>query len=447
MKLYSKQQVLSFCGITGGVVACVCVALFAWYVVQTPNRSNSANGTSAQNNFTQDNYSADNNYIEENLQSAQNNQLADAFDAENFSAENFGADNGASATNLFNTTNALASQAINYTQDELQNIRVYEQCQDAVVNITTQVMAINWFLEAVPQESGSGSGAIIDKRGYVVTNTHVIQDAYRIYISLSDGTQYEGTVVGSDSASDIAVVRFNPPQNMELKTIPFGDSSALKVGQKVIAIGNPFGFDRTLTTGVVSGLGRPIQTSSDTIIRDMIQTDTAINPGNSGGPLLDTQGRIVGINTTIYSTSGSSAGIGFAVPVNTAKRVVSELIQYGKVNRGVLDATLFQLNASIANYAKLPVTAGLMVNQVVPNGSADKAGLRGGTEGVRYGSTRNSQVIYLGGDVIVAIDGISIATLADYYSALESKKPGDTVNITVVRNNKTQVLRVPLVAN
>ena len=243
-----------------------------------------------------------------------------------------------------------ADMQATYTQDELQNITVYEKCNGAVVNINTQVMAVNWFLEPVPQEGGSGSGSIIDKRGYVVTNVHVISDAYKIYISLSDGTQYEGRVIGTDSASDIAVLKFDPPAGVELQTIPFGDSENLKVGQKVIAIGNPFGFERTMTTGIVSGLGRPIQSSTGTIIRDMIQTDTAINPGNSGGPLLDTQGRMIGINTMIYSTSGSSAGVGFAVPVNTARRVVSDLIQYGTVRRGVIEASYVQLTSSIADY-------------------------------------------------------------------------------------------------
>lgn len=331
-----------------------------------------------------------------------------------------------------------------YTQDEVQNITVYETCKDAVVNITTEVVAVNWFLEPVPQEGSSGSGAIIDKRGYVVTNTHVIADAYRIYISLSDGTQYEGTVIGSDSASDIAVVKFTPPENMELRTIDFGESTHLKIGQKVIAIGNPFGLDRTMTTGIVSGLGRPIQSSQNTIIRDMIQTDTAINPGNSGGPLLDTNGRIVGINTMIYSKSGDSAGISFAVPANTAKRVAAELIQNGKVRRGTIDASFVQLNSSIANYAKLAVNSGLLVQQVVPNGNAEKAGIKGGTQAVRYGSARNSQVIYLGGDVITAIDGIAVSSLAGYYAALESKKPGEEVSVAVLRGRKTEVIEIVL---
>lgn len=338
-----------------------------------------------------------------------------------------------------------ADIASSYTQDELQNITVYEKCNEAVVNINTQVMAVNWFLEPVPQDGGSGSGSIIDTRGYVVTNVHVVADAYKIYISLADGTQYEGRVIGTDSASDIAVLKFDPPSGVELKTIPFGDSSKLKVGQKLLAIGNPFGLERTLTTGVVSGLGRPIQTSDDTIIRNMIQTDTAINPGNSGGPLLDTQGRMIGINTMIYSTSGSSAGIGFAVPVDTARRVVSDLIQYGTVRRGAIQASYVQLTSSIAQYAGLDISAGLLVSEQVSGGNSEKAGIKAGTEAVRYGTSRNNTVIYLGGDVITAIDTISVGSLADYYSALESKRPGDIVTVTVYRNKQYVPIHVTLV--
>ena len=333
---------------------------------------------------------------------------------------------------------------LNYTQDEIQNISVYENCNEAVVNINTAVMGVNWFLEPVPQEGGSGSGSIINGEGYVVTNVHVIEGAYKIYISLSDGTQYEGKVIGIDEASDIAVIKFDPPKDVELKTIPFGESGNLKVGQKVLAIGNPFGFERTLTTGIVSGLGRPIRNSNNVIIRDMIQTDTAINPGNSGGPLLDTQGRMIGINTMIYSTSGSSAGIGFAVPINTAKRVISDLIQYGKVRRGAIDGVLVQLTNSISNYAKLPVSQGLLVSELSNNSFAKQTGLKAGTEAVQYGSRFNSTTIYLGGDVIIAIDGVSVTSLADYYSLLESKKPGDSVTLTIIRNRKQQDITVKL---
>ncbi len=344
--------------------------------------------------------------------------------------------------NVLQTAAALAQQG--YTQDETQNISVYQTYNDAVVNITTQVMSVNWFLEAVPQEGGSGSGSIIDDRGYVVTNVHVIEGAYKIYISLQDGTQYEGKVIGTDTASDIAVIKFDPPAGVQLKTIPFGNSDTLKVGQKVLAIGNPFGFERTLTTGIVSGLGRPIKNSNNTIIRNMIQTDTAINPGNSGGPLLDTTGRMIGINTMIYSTSGSSAGVGFAVPINTAKRVVQDLITYGKVMRGTIDGTFVQLTSSISRYAGIPVNQGLLVSELSRKSHAIEDGLLAGTEAVQYGSRFNSTTIYLGGDVITAINGTAVTSLADYYSLLEDKKPGDAITMTIIRNKKEQNIRITL---
>jgi len=337
----------------------------------------------------------------------------------------------------------VANNAVTYTQEELLNISVYEKCSEAVVNINTQVTGINWFLEPVVEEGGSGSGSIIDKRGYVITNVHVINNATKIYISLSDGTQYEGQIVGSDPESDIAILKFTPPAGTVLKTIPFGDSRLLKVGQKVIAIGNPFGLERTMTTGIVSGLGRPIQNSNNTIIRNMIQTDTAINPGNSGGPLLDTAGRMIGINTMIYSSSGNSAGVGFAVPAETAQRVAADLIQYGKVKRGIIQASLVQLNSSIADYARLDISSGVLVSEVTQNGNAAAAGIKGGTQGVRYGTT-NPRIIYLGGDIITGIDDIKVTSLADYFSALESKRPGDTVTVTVHRDRRDYRINVKL---
>lgn len=330
-----------------------------------------------------------------------------------------------------------------YTQDELQNISVYEKCNEAVVNITTQTMGYNWFLEPVITGSGSGSGSIIDKRGYVVTNVHVIEDAATINISLADGSNYEGRVVGKDVESDIAVLKFDPDPKTVLKTIQFGTSDALKVGQKVIAIGNPFALERTMTTGIISGLGRPIQESSNVIIRNMIQTDAAINPGNSGGPLLDSQGRMIGINTIIYSKSGSSSGVGFAIPVSTARRVVRDLLTYGKVNRGTIQASFVQNTCRIASYAGYKINTGLLVNKVRPGSLAAKAGLKGGTQAVQYG-TFNPQTIYLGGDIIIEVDGIRIDGLADYYSALEDKKPGNKVNITVYRDGHNIELTLEL---
>ena len=333
--------------------------------------------------------------------------------------------------------------AAGYTQEEAQNINVYALCNEAVVNINTQVTAYDWFLQPYVQEGGSGSGSIIDKRGYILTNVHVIEGATKIYVSLFDGTQYEAEVVGTDLDSDLAVIKFTPPSGMELKTIAFGDSSSLKVGQRVIAIGNPFGLERTMTTGIVSGLGRPIQNSNNRIIRDMIQTDAAINPGNSGGPLLDTNGKMIGINTMIQSSSGSSAGVGFAVPSTTAVRVVADLIKYGKVHRGTIDATVIQLSRRIAQYAGLDISNGVLISEVVKGGNAESAGLKGGTEAAYYGSRRD--IIYIGGDVITQIDNIAITSLADYYSALESKKAGDMVTVVVRRNRKNVTLKIKLV--
>ena len=336
----------------------------------------------------------------------------------------------------------VASNSAVYKQDELENINVYKTCNEAVVNINTKVTSYDWFWDPYVTDGGSGSGSIIDQRGYILTNVHVISGASKIYVSLADGSQYEATVIGEDIDSDLAVIKIDVPSGTTLKTIPFADSTQLVVGQKVIAIGNPFGMERTMTTGIVSGLGRPIQNSNNRIIRNMIQTDAAINPGNSGGPLLDTSGHMVGINTMIMSSSGSSSGVGFAVPSEIAIRVVSDLIKYGKVQRGVINASIVQLTSRIAQYAGLDISTGMLVSEVDDGSNAAKAGLKGGTKAVYYGS-RNT-ILYLGGDVITKIDGINITSLAEYYSALESKKPGDVVSVVVHRNKKDVTLKITL---
>ncbi|MDR0550393.1 MAG: trypsin-like peptidase domain-containing protein [Spirochaetaceae bacterium] len=337
--------------------------------------------------------------------------------------------------------NLNAAELQPFTENERENIAIYDQLNDAVVNITTETVTFDWFLEPVPQEGDAGSGSIIDTRGYVLTNNHVIKNAYKVYVNLAGGTQIEGTVVGTDPENDLAVIKFIPPKDIDLKTVPFGDSSNLKVGQKVLAIGNPFGYDRTLTVGIVSGLGRPIQASRNSpIIRDMIQTDASINPGNSGGPLLDATGKMIGINSIISSPSGGSVGVGFAVPVNTAKRVVAELIEHGKVRRGWIDANIVQIFPALVRYAKLPVQSGLLVSRTKKGGQAEKAGIRQGADAVRYGSS----VIYLGGDIITTVDGIKTESLADLYSALEDNKPGEKVEIEVLRGGKTVKLMVVL---
>lgn len=411
MKLYSRSELIKYLVITGLVVA-VFVSLFA--IIINKRTSKSVN---------------DSVQISENLENR--NELTN---------QEKSADSG-NSTGIENYIQV--SNEAKYTTEEAQNIYVYDNCNEAVVNINTQVTAYDWFLQPYVQEGGSGSGSIIDKQGYILTNVHVIQGATKIYVSLFDGTQYEAEVIGQDLDSDLAVIKFTPPEGMELKTISFGNSSELRVGQRVIAIGNPFGLERTITTGIVSGLGRPIQNSNNRIIRDMIQTDAAINPGNSGGPLLDTTGKMIGINTMIKSSSGSSAGVGFAVPSETAVRVVADLIKYGKVQRGTIDAEVIQLSSRIAQYAGLDISTGVLVSRVEEKGKAEKAGLQGGTEAVYYGSRRD--IIYIGGDVITKIDNITISTLADYYSALESKRPGDEVTVIVRRNRKNVTLKITLI--
>lgn len=331
-----------------------------------------------------------------------------------------------------------------YTDDEQNNITIYQNSNEAVVNISTEVVYQSFF-DVYSQEGDIGSGSIIDKRGYILTNNHVVKNASKVYVTLANGARQQGVVVGVDVENDLAVVKIDP-QGQDLKIIPLGDSSTLKVGQKVLAIGNPFAYDRTLTTGIVSGLGRPVKNSdSNVIIRNMIQTDASINPGNSGGPLLDSHGNMIGINTMIISGNGGSGsvGVGFAVPVDTARRVVPELIANGKVRRGWIDAVPIQLFPELVNYARLPVSTGLLLSRVDAGSNAAQAGLHGGNrnKGVRYGRT----IIYLGGDVIVEVAGLAIDGIADLYTALEDKKPGDRVKVVYYRGNEKLETQVTLI--
>lgn len=328
-----------------------------------------------------------------------------------------------------------------YDRDELENILIYEEYNDAVVNITTVVMVYNFFLEPIPQEGGSGSGAIIDKSGIVLTNNHVVKGAEQVYITLSDGTQHIGELIGTDRENDLTLLQFDPGDR-DLKVIPFGNSEDLHVGQKVLAIGNPYGLERTLTTGIVSGLGRPLKTENGHIIRNMIQTDASINPGNSGGPLLDSKGNMIGINTMIYSPTGGSVGIGFAVPIDTARRVVPDLMEYGHVIRGWIDIEPVQLFPSLVRYAKLSTAQGILVSRVQSGSPAEQAGLKGGSpnNAVRSGSS----VIYLGGDIIVAVNGTTVNNFTDYYSALENTRPGETITLSILRGRRSMDLEVVL---
>jgi S1-C subfamily serine protease len=322
------------------------------------------------------------------------------------------------------------------TNDEENNIAIFKSASPSVVNITSSRL-VRSFYSLNPQEipQGSGSGFIWDENGYVVTNFHVIQQASRLTVTLQDGSGYEARVVGFEPDKDLAVLKIDAPRE-KLHAIAVGDSSLLEVGRKVIAIGNPFGLDTTMTVGVVSALGREINALSQRKIRDLIQTDAAINPGNSGGPLLNSLGQLVGVNTAIYSPTGANSGIGFAIPANTVKKIVPELIQYGRVQTPTLGIHHFPLQQ--ANYYRQRWgIEGVIVLDVLEGGNPSRAGMRGLTETARG--------IVLG-DVIVDIDGTPIKNEDDLLTVLEGHQPGDTVTITTVRDNQRRRYEIELQA-
>jgi len=324
--------------------------------------------------------------------------------------------------------------------DEQNNIEIYDRVNRSVVYITTITLEYSYFFEAMPRE-GTGSGIIIDTEGHVLTNYHVVKGADQMRITLSDGTELAGKITGSDPENDLAVVKFDPKGRVVVP-VSWGSSTNLRVGQKVLAIGNPFGLDRTLTTGIISALNRPLENSEEnSVIRSTIQTDAAINPGNSGGPLLNSRGELIGINSAIYSPSGASAGVGFAIPVNTARRVVDELLRYGLVRRGWIDITPIQLFPALVSYFRLPVRSGVLVSEA--GAMARQSGLRGGdaASAVRYGRT----IIYGGGDIIVEIGGQKVTSYSDFLGALEQTKPGEVIAVKVVRSGQEKTLNVKLV--
>ena len=327
-----------------------------------------------------------------------------------------------------------------YSDDELQNIKIFETSNKAVVHIETQVSGDSSYFDAVP-ESDTGSGFFISQEGLIVTNYHVIKDASIITVSLHDGSVYEAQLLGADDENDIAVIKITPTAGAEIETLSFGDSDSLVVGQKVIAIGNPFGYDRTMVTGIISGLSRPVRDESGKVLLGMIQTSAPINPGNSGGPLLNSEGDVIGINTSIYSTSGTSQGMNFAVESNTAAASVNDIVNYGKVSRGWLDIVPVQLSQTIVDYAGLKVSKGLLVSQVVPGGLADQAGLKAGNQQRLYGNS----VIYLGGDIITEINGVAVSDYNDLFTALSNTKPGDIATVLVDRNGTKVKLNITLV--
>ena len=322
-----------------------------------------------------------------------------------------------------------------FDAEEQNNIGVYRKNIDSVVNITSRAVTFDFFYGLVPQE-GQGSGFIIDKEGHVLTNYHVIADARQVKVTLHNRKEYKATVVGTDRAHDLAVIQIKGPG---LTPMVLGDSRNLQVGQKVYAIGNPFGLSGTMTRGIISSI-RPVQEPDGLQIDEAIQTDAAINPGNSGGPLLNWHGEVIGINTLIASSVGQSAGIGFAIPVNTAKAVLNDLMTLGRVRRPALGVSTIPITPGLADQMGLAADSGLLIVQVVPGGSADRAGLRGGTERAYIGN----MPIMVGGDLIVAIDGQEVQDQQDLGQVMNNHRAGDTVRLTIYRGKKKMDVSVTL---
>jgi len=316
-------------------------------------------------------------------------------------------------------------------EGEKATIRLFENSAPSVAYITTsQIRQDYWTRNVMEIPQGSGSGFVWDKNGHVITNYHVIQGADKAQVTLSDRTTWDAELVGAAPEKDLAVLKITTPTST-LKPIPVGSSDNLLVGQSVLAIGNPFGLDQTLTTGIISALGREIKSVSGIPIRDVIQSDAAINPGNSGGPLLNSSGELIGVNTAIYSPSGASAGIGFSIPVDVVKWVVPDLIQYGKVNRPTLGVEL--ANAQTTQRLGLK---GALITHVSEGSAAEKAGLQP-TYRDRSGRIRL-------GDSIIAINGEVVESSNDLILILEKYKAGDNVKVKILREDRETELTLRL---
>jgi S1-C subfamily serine protease len=312
--------------------------------------------------------------------------------------------------------------------DEQNSIEVYKTMSPGVAFISTTSYQQDWW-GGIQEGKGNGSGSVIDNQGHILTNYHVVEGPNtKLTVNFGGDKVYPATFVGGDPDTDLAVIKITPPAE-GLTVIPLGDSDKLSVGQKVLAIGNPFGLDRTLTTGVISGLQRPIRARNGKPIDAAVQTDASINPGNSGGPLLDKFGKMIGINSQILSPAGGSVGVGFAVPVNTAKRVVPQIIQFGEVRRPKIGASLPSVQDFVSRGYQMPIEKGLVVYGLVPGGAAEKAGLRA----VNNGSL---------GDIILSVDGQATNDLDALYRLLDKKRIGDTVQVEVYRGGRN--VTVPL---
>src|ERR1700733_6710681 len=319
--------------------------------------------------------------------------------------------------------------------EEQNNIAVYHKNIPSVVNVTSRAMTFDFFYGLVPQE-GQGSGFVIDKDGHILTNYHVIAEARQVEVTMHNRKKYKATVIGTDPAHDLAVIQIKAA---DLVPAVLGDSHNLQVGQKVYAIGNPFGLAGTMTRGIVSSI-RPVREPNGATIDEAIQTDAAINPGNSGGPLMNWHGEVIGINTMILSSVGQNAGIGFAIPINTAKAVLNDLMTLGRVRRPALGVRTIPITPELADEIGLPADYGLLIIEVTPGSSAESAGLRGGNQQAYLGNVP----IMLGGDLIVAIDGQKIQDQDDLAQMMNNHRAGDTVKITIYRGKRKMDVSVSL---
>jgi S1-C subfamily serine protease len=333
------------------------------------------------------------------------------------------------------TEAASASESLD--PEEQNNIAVYRKNIGSVVNITSHAVTFDFFYGLVPAE-GQGSGFIIDKDGHILTNYHVVADAPQVEVTLNNRKKYRATIVGTDRAHDLAVVQIKT-SDLQLQPMTLGDSTHLQVGQKVYAIGNPFGLAGTLTRGIVSSI-RSVQEPDGVKIQEAIQTDAAINPGNSGGPLLNWHGEVIGINTMIASNVGQSAGIGFAIPINTAKAVLNDLVTLGRVRRPAMGVNTIPIDPDLADQMGLPANYGLLIVEVLSGGAADRAGLRAGKQRAYLGNLP----ITIGGDLIVAIDGEAVEDEQDLAQIMNKHRAGDSVQVTVYRGKQKLDFKVTL---
>jgi putative serine protease PepD len=328
------------------------------------------------------------------------------------------------------------AQSAGLSSDEVNNIDIYKKARHATVNITSTVYRRTWFLEVYPSRD-SGSGFIIDDQGHILTNSHVLQGGGRVQVQLENQELYDAKILARDRRNDLGLIKIAPKKKLPFLT--FGDSDHVQVGQKVLAIGNPFGLEGTLTTGIISSLGRDIQDEKGTKLEGMIQTDAAINPGNSGGPLLDSGGNVIGINTAIYGPGGN-IGIGFAMPISRAKVMVEDFRAGKSFGRPRLGVSVVYVTGDLAEALELPSEGGLLIQEIAPGSAAASAGLRGARQLVEIGNIR----LGVGGDLIMQIDGRQVDRHDAITRAISRKRPGDKVELVIHRGGRTSKLSVTL---